>query len=237
MIETLVLASFLLLDPPATDAPSGGAKGGQKDAQKDAQKDGDILRGPEVPADSLKAEKDRKKADAAAADKQSRPMLEQRVLFAALDGLKLDDAKRAQIKTMRAEFESAVADWMQKSDVKRKELFDKRKNTPTGKPVSDDFKKGMEEIEAARPKLNDLKAKISKILSIEELEQLRVAYNDGLKRAREELTKRTEAERAKQAEELKKKAEEMGKDAAKEGSKDAGGEMGDDKKAPAAPKA
>jgi hypothetical protein len=29
----------------------------------------------------------------------------------------------------------------------------------------------------------------------------------------------------------------MGKDAVKEGSKDAGGEMGDDKKAPAAPKA
>lgn len=233
MIETLVLASFLLLDPPATGAPSGGQPGGQKDAQKE----GDILRGPQVPADSLKAEKDRKKVDAAASDKESRPMLEQRVLFAALDGLKLDDAKRAQLKAMRADYESAVSDWVQKSDVKRKQLFEKRKNTPTGKPVSDEFKKGMEEIEASRPKLNDLKVKIAKVLSPEEMEKLRLAYNDGLKRAREELTKRTEAERAKQAEELKKKAEEMGKDAVKEGSKDAGGEMGDDKKAPAAPKA
>jgi len=137
---------------------------------------------------------------------------------------------------MRAEFESAVSDWMQKSDVKRKELFDKRKNTPTGKPVSDDFKKGMEEIEAARPKLNDLKGKIAKILSPEEMEKLRVAYNEGLKRAREELTKRTEDERAKQAEERKKKGEEMGKDSAKDAEKDSGQQMDDDKKAPAAPK-
>ena len=200
MLEILALASVFLLEPP-THAPSDGAPGSS-----------DILKGPDVPAAAHKpAGKDRPKAEGAASDKVSRPMLEQRVLFASLDGLKLDDARRQQVKALRVEFERAVADWAQKSEVKKKELFDKRKSTPTGKPVSDDFKKGMEEIEAKRPKLGELKERLAKVLSPDEMEQLRVAYADGLKRAHDELTKRTEEERAKQEAARKKKAEESEK--------------------------
>ena len=198
MLDSILLAAVLssgvMLDPPA-QPPAGG---------------GDILRGPEVPADSLKPEKDRKKTDAD--EKASRPVLEQRVLFAALDGLKLDDAKRAKVKKIQADFEASVTEWMKASDAKRKELFEKRKKTPTGDPVSDEFKKGMEEIEAKRPKLSSVKDQLTKVLDRSELEQLRTAYAEGLKRAQQELTKRTEAERAKQAEERKKKSQEMEKD-------------------------
>ena len=219
MLESILLMSVLMLDPPA-QPPAGG---------------GDILRGPEVPADSLKPEKDRKKADAAEAEKVSRPVLEQRVLFAALDGLKLDDAKRAQVKKIQADFNAAVAEWMKTSDAKRKELFDKRKKTPTGDPVSDEFKKGMEEIEAKRPKLASVKDQLTKVLDRSELEQLRTAYAEGLKRAQEELTKRTEAERAKQAEDRKRKLDEkmQEKDGTQDGKKEGG--SGDDDMKPSAP--
>lgn len=220
MLESILLATILssglAVDPPANPPaipPAGG---------------GDILRGPEVPADALKAEKDRKKTDAAD-EKASRPVLEQRVLFAALDGLKLDDAKRAKVKKIQSDFEASVAEWMKASDAKRKELFDKRKKTPTGEPVSDEFKKGMEEIESKRPKLSSVKEQLMKVLDRSELEQLRTAYNEGLKRAQEELTKRTEAERAKQAEDRKKKSEEKQED---EMQKD--GAAGDEGKKPGA---
>ena len=124
---------------------------------------------------------------------------------------------------------------MKTSDAKRKELFDKRKKTPTGDPVSDEFKKGMEEIEAKRPKLASVKDQLTKVLDRSELEQLRTAYGEGLKRAQEELTKRTEAERAKQAEERKKKLDEkmQEKDGTQDGKKD--GASGDDDMKPSAP--
>ena len=205
MLESILLAtvlsSGLAIDPPANPpaVPPAG--------------EGDILRGPDVPADALKSEKERKKADQPAAEKLPRPKLEQRVLFAALDGLKLDDAKRTQVNRIKSDFDAAVTEWMKTSDVKRKELFDKRKKTPTGEPVSEEFKKGMEEIEAKRPKLASVKDQLTKVLDRSELEQLRAAYGEGLKRAQDELTKRTEAERAKQAEERKKKAEQIKKDA------------------------
>jgi hypothetical protein len=212
MLESILLAtvlsSGLAIDPPA-NPPAGG---------------GDILRGPDVPADALKSEKERKKSDQPAAEKLPRPMLEQRVLFAALDGLKLDNAKRTQVNQIKSDFDAAVAEWMKTSEARRKELFDKRKKTPTGEPVSEEFKKGMEAIEAKRPKLASVKEQLSKVLSREELEQLRVAYGEGLKRAQAELTKRTEAERAKADEERKKKAEQIKKDAEKKQSDQQSGE-------------
>lgn len=223
MLESILLAtvlsSGLAVDPPANPPaipPAGG---------------GDILRGPDVPADALKSEKERKKADQPAAEKLPRPMLEQRVLFAALDGLKLDDSKRTQVNKIKSDFDAAVTEWMKTSDVKRKELFDKRKKTPTGEPVSEEFKKGMEEIEAKRPKLASVKDQLTKVLDRSELEQLRTAYGEGLKRAQDELTKRTEAERAKQAEERKKKVDEKMQE--KDGKKDGG--SGDDDMKPSAP--
>ena len=156
--------------------------------------DGDILRGPDVPEESLKPERERAKGGATA--KQSRPMLEQRVLFMALDGLSLDEATRAKVTAVRDEFAASVQAYEQDAEVKRKEIFEKRKKSAEpGKPPSDEFKKAMEELEAKRPKLGDLKGKLAAVLSKEQLEELRTSYEEGLKRARAELTRREEEAR------------------------------------------
>ena len=144
-------------------------------------------------------------------------MLEQRVLFASLDKLALDEATRAKVNALRDEFAKSVEAWAKESDAKRKDLFEKRKKVPTGKPVGEEFKKGMEEIEAKRPKLSDLKTKLAGVLGKEQMDQLRVQFDEGMKRAREELTLRTEEERRKQAEARKKKAQEMEEEGAKPG--------------------
>lgn len=70
----------------------------------------------------------------------------------------------------------------------------------------------MEELEARRPKLADLKAKLAGVLSAEEMEALRKAYEDALKRAREEMTRREEEARRKKDE-----ARKSGGDAMKPG--------------------
>jgi len=176
-LSLLLTVSFLLVQDGGTP-PSGG----------------DILRGPDVPKEALKPERERSKADAAA--KQSRPMLEQRVLFMALDGLALDEATRTKVTAIRDEFAASVQAYEKDAEVKRKEIFEKRKKSAEpGKPPSEEFKQAMEELEAKRPKLADLKGKLAAVLSKEQLEELRKAYEEGLKRARAELTRREEEAR------------------------------------------
>ena len=184
--------------------------------------EGDILRGPEVPSESLTPDRARKVADKKAADgkaadgkvpdgKVARPVLEQRVLFAALDSLALGADARAKVNAIRDEFAASVVAYEKEAAVKRKEIFEKRrKEAEPGKPPSDEFKKAMEELDAKRPKLDAVKSRLAGVLSKEEMEQLRVAYEDGLKRARAELTRRAEEERKKVAEQRRKAAEERG---------------------------
>jgi len=189
----ILVASMLLLGP-AEPPPS----------------DGDILRGPEVPQDSLKPDRARKggaaKAEAGDNAKVARPVLEQRVLFAALDTLKLGDDARAKVNVIRDEFAASVVAYEKEAAAKRQEIFEKRrKEAEPGKPPSEEFKKAMDALEAKRPKIDGLKSRLAAVLSKEEMEQLRTAYEDGLKRARAELTRRAEEERKKAAEERAKK--------------------------------
>jgi hypothetical protein len=158
---------------------------------------GDILRGPDVPQDALKPDRARKPDGATAIEKVSRPVLEQRVFSIALDKLALDDATRKSVNAMRDEFVASVAAYEKVASVKRKEIFDERKKAPTGtgKPPSDEFKKAMEELEAKRPKLASLRAKIETALTKEQNEQLRANFDEAMKRAREEMTRRAEEER------------------------------------------
>lgn len=208
MIGPLALPLTLILmfagDPPASPPAAGE----------------DILRGPEVPAEALKPDRTKKpQAKEQVPQRASRPALEQKVFFDALAKLKLDDAKRAKADAMRDSFAKSVDEWTRESEVKRKELFDKRKQTPTGKAPSEEFRKAVEEIEAKRPKLAELKANLSKELSPDEMKQLKVLYDEGLKRAYDELTVRTEEARKKIEAERKRKAQESGaqKDKPEEG--------------------
>lgn len=189
LMHSVVLASTLLLEPPAN--PAGG---------------GDILRGPDVPADALKAAS-KEKAQGQATDKVARPQLEQRVLFMTLDKLELSPEKRKAVDAARAEYTAAVDAFEKDATVKRKEIFERRKKeAEPGKPPSEDFKKAMEDLEAKRPKLSMLKEKLTAILTKDELLRLKVAYDEGLKRAREELTRREEEARRLDAERRKQKA-------------------------------
>ena len=191
LVHTVVLASALFMEPPAS--PAGG---------------GDILRGPDVPTDALKAAaKDKSAGQGQATDKVARPQLEQRVLFMTLDKLELNPEKRKAVDAARADFTAAVDAFEKDAAVKRKEIFEKRKKeAEPGKPPSEDFKKAMEELEAKRPKLASLKEKLTTILSRDELLRLKSSYEDGLKRAREELTRREEEARKLDAERRKQKA-------------------------------
>ena len=189
----LLACSAILL---AQDAPPKGPDGG------------DILRGPEFPQEALKP--DRTKKPPAGMPK---PAIEQQALYKALDAITLDDAKRAKAIALRDEFVASVAAYEKEADAKRKAIFEKRKKSAEpGKPPSEEFKKAMEELEARRPKLADLKAKLAGVLSAEEMEALRKAYEDALKRAREEMTRREEEARRKKDE-----ARKSGGDAMKPG--------------------
>jgi len=186
MLLVLALSSLL-----AAQAAPGG-------------KSDDILRGPEVPQDALKPDRARKPA---VPEKMPKPAIEQQVFFAALESLKLDEPKRAKAAALRDEFIAAVAAYEKEADATRKAIFEKRKKSAEpGKPPSEEFKKAMEELEAKRPKVADLKAKLSALLSPEELDALRKAYEEGLKREREERTRR-EAEARRKKEEARKGAQ------------------------------
>ncbi|MEY5031774.1 MAG: hypothetical protein RL354_805 [Planctomycetota bacterium] len=185
--------------------------------------DRDILKGPDVPQETLKPERERaKKVDAPV--KQSRPMLEQRVLFMSLDGLALDQPTRAKVNAIRDEFAASVQAYEKDAEVKRKEIFEKRKKSAEpGKPPSEEFKKAMEELEAKRPKLGDLKAKLAAVLTKEQLEELRTSFEEGLKRARAELTRREEE--ARKQKEAERKSGEKPRDNAGEKGRESAPEM------------
>ncbi|MEY3027039.1 MAG: hypothetical protein RL136_301 [Planctomycetota bacterium] len=191
MTTPLVLALLALSlqnPPPASSTPAD-----------------DLLRGPSVPQDALKSERERRQGG----EKLSRPMLEQRVYFATLDAFAFDDATRGRVKELRERFTASVAAYEKDAEVKRKAIFEKRKReAEPGKPPSDDFKRAMNELEAARPKLRELQAKVDELLSKDDAVALRKAFDDGMKRARAEITRREEeARKRKEAERREKKGE------------------------------
>jgi len=180
-----------------------------QDAPPKSPDGGDILRGPEVPQDALKPDRTRKPA-AAQPEKLSRPALEQQVFNKALGAIPLDEARRRQVDALRDEFVASVAAYEKEADARRKAIFEKRrKSAEPGQPPSQEFRKAMEELEAKRPKLADLKVKLAAVLSKEEMEALRKAYEEGLKRTREEITLREEEERRKREEARKSGGEPM----------------------------
>ena len=221
--SALLLASVLaFLPPPASPSDQG-----------------DILRGPDVPQDALKADRQRKVADDKAKamdkemDKPSKPMLEQRVLFMTVEKLELDDATRAKVRSFQDEFAASVVAYEKSSATKRKELAESRKNAPAGKP-SEEYRKAMDEMEAARPKVAALRERMEGVMSKEQITALRTGYDENLKRARAELTKRNEeARKAQEAAGKSDAAKKGGDQAKKDKSKDKSGGQKKEKEMPA----
>jgi len=204
---TLLAAAASLACLPCTRADDGATPPATPSSTPPAAPStpsGDILRGPAVPDSALRPERGNRPLNVTdGTGKFSLPVLEQNVLFIAIDEIRLRGDTLARVNELRSQFVAAVAAWEKDSADKRKELFDKRKNTASGTPPSDEFKKRMDELEAKRPKVAELRTKIEAALSADERAQLKTNYDAAMKRARDAMTRQAEAERKKQAEQKK----------------------------------
>ena len=151
----------------------------------------DVLRGPAVGQDAVKSDKPFVGKGARA----SGPQLEQRVFFATLDQMKFDEALQAKVSGLRQDFSAKVAAYEKEAGPKRKALEESRKSAAPNQPPSDEFKKSMQALEAARPKLSDVKTQLATMLTPEQLATFQTNYSAEMKRVRADMTKRTAAER------------------------------------------
>jgi len=175
--------AFPIIEPPAAPANDG-------------------IKGPKVPDDSLKSDKPFA-GGAKGRAPQSKPMLELRVMNAAIDGLGLEGEQKDKVAAVRAEFMTRLETFEKQAAEKRKQLAEQRKKAPSDQPPSEEWKKEMQALENGRPKLDELKKGLSEVLTPEQMDLLKQRFDEGLKKAREEMTKRAEEERKKKEEAMK----------------------------------
>lgn len=217
-------------DAPPASAPAAGEA--PKAAETPAAPE-DLLRGPKVPALDVKS--DRPYVEGAKdGEKLSKPVLEQRAYFRTIDLLALDAPTKDKVDALRVAFVDRVAEYQKNAQKRRMELEAKRKLANPAEPPSEEFKREMNAIEAARPKLAELQTQVNAAIGADRARELDKKFADELKRIREEQTRRTDEERKRRRAEIEeaKKAREAGGSAPAGGSD---GEMGDEM-APSAPK-
>ena len=161
------------------------------DSAVPANSQDDVLRGPAVGQDAVKSDRPFVGKGARA----SGPQLEQRVFFATLDQMKFDEALQAKVSGLRQDFSAKVAAYEKEAGPKRKALEESRKSAAPDQPPSDEVKKSMQALEAARPKLSDVKTQLATMLTPEQLATFQTNYSAEMKRVRADMTKRTAAER------------------------------------------
>ena len=176
-LAAVVAATAFAVVPPDSAAPANSPD--------------DVLRGPAVGQDAVKSDKPFVGKGARA----SGPQLEQRVFFATLDQMKFDEALQAKVSGLRQDFSAKVAAFEKEAGPKRKALEESRKSAAPNQPPSDEFKKSMHALEAARPKLSDVKTQLATMLTPEQLATFQTNYSAEMKRVRADMTKRTAAER------------------------------------------
>lgn len=184
------MAMALLLSPTTLSA-----------AEPPAKPDGGI-KGPKVPDESLKSDKPFAGGNKGRAP-QSKPMMELRVMGAAIDGLGLEGEQKDKVAAVRADFMKRLETYEKEAAAKRKELTEQRKKAPSDQPPSEEWKKAMQQLENGRPKLEELKKSLAEVLSPEQMDLLKERYDEGMKKAREEMTRRAEEERRKKEEAAK----------------------------------
>lgn len=229
-LSGFVFTGPLTATPPAetpAETPAGTPTEGGAAANSGHARPDDVLKGPTVPPADVKGERpfiDPK------AGRLSKPMIEQRAFFIALESMQLAPERRAKFEELRAAWVDRVAAFERESSVKRRALEAARKKAAPNQPPSEEFRKSMDEIEKARPKLHELRETIALELSEEEVQALEKRFQEEMKRIRDEITRRTEAERAQKKRELDaKKAEEEQEKRSKQrggGGDGAGDEMG-----------
>ena len=240
--SSILAAAWLALVPSSAHLSSSAVQSQEKEpASAPTAKpgeDGGVLDGPQVPKKGLDSKRPftgGQKAGDKAGDKAgskdgkrpqaqmgSKPAIEQNAFFAAIDAVGFEGDLGASVEGARAEFIERVKQWDATASVKRRQLFDRRKQASPSEPPSEEFKKEMAAIEASRPKLAELQQRVYGMLSEEQGAKLKETYEAELKRVRDELARQAEAERkAKDAErKTKEKAKEKAKPKEKETEKE-----------------
>ncbi|MCE2884506.1 MAG: hypothetical protein LW806_06365 [Planctomycetaceae bacterium] len=235
-------------EPPAAapGSPDGGPQPGGASAagagsakeQDDAAKGEsapkapeDLLRGPKVP--ELDVKSDRPYVEGSKdGEKLSKPVLEQRVYFRAIDLMSFDAATKEKIDALRVAFVDRLAVFQKDAQKRRTELEAKRKLANPAEPPSEEFKREMNAIEAARPKLTELQAQVDALIGADRARDLQRKFTEELKRVRDEQTRRTEEERKRRRAEM----EEQKRKQNPSGGEMPSGDGGGDEMSPSSPK-
>ena len=235
-------------EPPAAAAgsPDGGAQSGgasaagegsSKEQDDDAKGESapkapeDLLRGPKVP--ELDVKSDRPYVEGSKdGEKLSKPVLEQRVYFRAIDLMSFDAATKEKIDALRVAFVDRLTVFQKDAQKRRTELEAKRKLANPAEPPSEEFKREMNAIEAARPKLTELQAQVDALIGADRARDLQRRFTEELKRVRDEQTRRTEEERKRRRAEM----DEQRKKQNTSGGGNPSGDGGGDEMSPSSPK-
>jgi hypothetical protein len=186
--------------PPAKEAPSSNPAS-NPDTPKGSD---DVLRGPKVPPIDVKSNRPFVEG-AKDGEKLSKPVLEQRVYFRAIDLMAFEGETKEKLDALRVAFVDRVAAYNKVAQVKRAELEAARKKADPSQPPSEEFKRAMNKLEAERPKLAELQKEVNALLGDEKAALLDKKFAEELKRVRAEQTKRTDEERKKKRAELEEK--------------------------------
>jgi hypothetical protein len=208
--------------PKETPSPEEGAGG----APKAREVPEDLLRGPKVP--ELDVKSDRPYVEGAKeGEKLSKPVLEQRAYFRTIDLFGFDASTKEKVDAMCVAFVDRVATFQKTAQKRRSELEAKRKLADPKSPPSEEFKREMNAIEAARPKLSELQAQVNTLIGADRGRELDRKFAEELKRVRDEQTRRTEEERKRRRAEIEE---------AKKARQSGGESGGEDEMAPSGPK-
>jgi hypothetical protein len=194
--------------PPAKETPAA-------DPSAPPTAPEDVLRGPKVPDVDVKSNRPFVEG-AKDGEKLSKPVLEQRVYFRAIDLMGFEGDLKEKVNALRSAFVDRVTAYNKVAQAKRAELEAARKKADPTKPPSEEFKREMNKIEAERPKLAELQKEVKALLGEETGALLDKKFAEELKRVRAEQTRQTEEARKKKRAEL----EEQKKQAAEGKSKD-----------------
>jgi len=229
--------------PSAPDAgsqpggPPAAGEGASREQDDDAKGESapkapeDLLRGPKVP--ELDVKSDRPYVEGSKdGEKLSKPVLEQRVYFRSIDLMGFDAATKEKLDALRVAFVDRLAVFQKDAQKRRTELEAKRKLANPAEPPSEEFKREMNAIEAARPKLTELQAQVDALIGADRARELQRKFTEELKRIRDEQTRRTEEERKRRRAAMQEEKRKQNPSGGEMPSGDGGG----DEMSPSAPK-
>jgi hypothetical protein len=196
-----------------------GSRGGKQGAKHD-----DILRGPAVPKEDVESSRGftggsrAKPAEGMqdSSDKKdakpergrtgaSRADIEHRAFVEAVARLALDGERAKAAGAAVADFATRLEAWREMAKSKQEEMQRLRRNAPSDRPPSEEFKRVASSIEKSRPKLAELEQQVYAMLDESEGAALKEHHDAVRKEIRTAMAREAEAKRAAAKEEMERK--------------------------------